>query len=47
VLDYLLRRLALTVPVLLAVTVFVFIFVHLLPGDPAPGRRAGCDAAGQ
>jgi glutathione transport system permease protein len=35
VLDYLLRRLALTVPVLLAVTVFVFIFVHLLPGDPA------------
>jgi glutathione transport system permease protein len=35
VLDYLLRRLAVTVPVLLAVTVFVFIFVHLLPGDPA------------
>jgi glutathione transport system permease protein len=35
VLDYLLRRLALTVPVLLAVTVFVFFFVHLLPGDPA------------
>lgn len=34
-LDYLLRRLALTVPVLLAVTVFVFVFVHLLPGDPA------------
>jgi glutathione transport system permease protein len=44
VLDYLLRRLALAVPVLLAVTVFVFIFVHLLPGDPAR-LVAGPDAA--
>ena len=34
-LDYLARRLAGTIPVLLAVTVFVFLFVHLLPGDPA------------
>ena len=34
-LDYLLRRLAGTIPVLLAVSVFVFAFVHLLPGDPA------------
>lgn len=34
-LDYILRRLAGTVPVLLAVSVFVFAFVHLLPGDPA------------
>jgi glutathione transport system permease protein len=35
VLDYLTRRLAGTLPVLLAVTAFVFLFVHLLPGDPA------------
>ena len=34
-LDYVLRRLAGTIPVLLAVSVFVFAFVHLLPGDPA------------
>lgn len=34
-LDYLIRRLAGTIPVLLAVTIFVFLFVHMLPGDPA------------
>src|SRR6266700_7088386 len=34
-LDYLIRRLTGTIPVLLAVTVFVFLFVHMLPGDPA------------
>ena len=34
-LDYLTRRLAGTIPVLLAVAAFVFLFVHLLPGDPA------------
>ena len=34
-LDYLIRRLVGTIPVLLAVSVFVFAFVHLLPGDPA------------
>ena len=34
-LTYLLRRLIGTVPVLLSVSVFVFAFVHLLPGDPA------------
>jgi glutathione transport system permease protein len=32
---YLIRRLAGTVPVLLAVSIFVFGFVHALPGDPA------------
>ncbi len=34
-LDYVIRRLAGTIPVLLAVSLFVFAFVHLLPGDPA------------
>jgi glutathione transport system permease protein len=34
-LEYLVRRLAGTIPVLLAVSVFTFAFVHLLPGDPA------------
>ena len=32
---YLIRRLIGTIPVLLAVSLFVFGFVHLLPGDPA------------
>ncbi len=34
-LAYLLRRVAGIVPVMLAVSVFAFGFVHLLPGDPA------------
>ena len=42
--EYLLRRLAGTVPVLLAVSLFVFAFVHLLPGDPAR-MVAGQDAS--
>jgi len=35
VLVYLLRRLALTVPVLLGVATLVFALIHLVPGDPA------------
>jgi len=35
VLVYLVRRLASTVPVLVLVSIFVFGFVHALPGDPA------------
>ena len=42
--EFLLRRLAGTVPVLLAVSLFVFAFVHLLPGDPAR-MVAGQDAS--
>ena len=42
--EYLLRRLAGTIPVLLAVSLFVFAFVHLLPGDPAR-MVAGQDAS--
>ncbi len=45
-LAYLLRRLAGTVPVLLAVSIFVFGFIHLLPGDPAR-LIAGADASAQ
>ena len=45
-LGYFLRRLAGTVPVLLAVSLFVFGFVHLLPGDPAR-LVAGPDASAQ
>ena len=41
-----LRRLAGAVPVLLVVSVFVFAFVHLLPGDPAR-LAAGPDATQQ
>ena len=32
---YLLRRLLLTVPVLLGVATLVFALIHLVPGDPA------------
>jgi len=32
--DYLLKRLALTVPVIFGVLVLVFILMHLVPGDP-------------
>jgi len=35
VLSYFIRRLASTIPVLVAVSIFVFGFVHALPGDPA------------
>ena len=45
-LEYLIRRLAGTIPVLLAVTILVFLFVHLLPGDPAR-LVAGPDASPQ
>lgn len=41
---YLVRRIAGTIPVLVAVSIFVFSFVHLLPGDPAR-LVAGPDAA--
>jgi peptide/nickel transport system permease protein len=33
-LDYLLRRLALLVPVLLGVSVIIFTLIHMVPGDP-------------
>jgi len=35
VLTYLLRRLVLTIPVLLGVATLVFALIHLVPGDPA------------
>jgi peptide/nickel transport system permease protein len=42
---YIIRRLLISIPVLLGVTVFSFVFVHLAPGDPVealidPVRRA-------
>ncbi|MBV8577438.1 MAG: glutathione ABC transporter permease GsiC, partial [Acetobacteraceae bacterium] len=43
---YFLRRLAGTIPVLIVVSVFVFGFVRLLPGDPAR-LVAGPDASEQ
>ncbi|HET7883818.1 MAG TPA: glutathione ABC transporter permease GsiC [Acetobacteraceae bacterium] len=45
-LEYLIRRLTGTIPVLLAVAAFVFLFVHMLPGDPAR-LVAGPDATPQ
>jgi ABC-type dipeptide/oligopeptide/nickel transport system permease component len=43
VLQYILRRLLTTIPVLFGVSILVFSFVHLIPGDPAVallGERA-------
>ena len=34
-LRYLIRRLLLTIPVLLGVATLVFALIHLVPGDPA------------
>src|ERR1700722_129087 len=42
--EYLIRRILGTIPVLLAVSALVFLFVHLLPGDPAR-LVAGPDAS--
>jgi glutathione transport system permease protein len=44
VFDYLIRRIVGTIPVLLAVSILVFLFVHMLPGDPAR-LVAGPDAS--
>lgn len=46
-LAYVLRRLAVTVPLLFGVTVVVFAFVHLIPGDAARsilGQHASADS---
>jgi glutathione transport system permease protein len=42
-LNYLIRRIASVLPVLLVVSLLVFLFIHLLPGDPAR-LVAGLDA---
>ena len=39
--QYLVQRLILVVPVLLGVSVAVFLMLHLLPGDPALAMLAG------
>ncbi|WP_207480069.1 glutathione ABC transporter permease GsiC [Arenibaculum pallidiluteum] len=44
--NYLIRRLIGTVPVILVISLLVFAFVHLLPGDPAR-LVAGPDATAQ
>src|SRR5437762_11029719 len=43
-LQYVVKRLLGVLPTLLIVALFVFLFVHLLPGDPAR-LAAGVDAA--
>jgi peptide/nickel transport system permease protein len=39
--EYLVRRLALAIPVLLGVSVTVFLMMHLIPGDPALAMLRG------
>lgn len=45
-LSYLIKRLIGTIPILVAISVLVFAFVHLLPGDPAR-LVAGQDASAE
>ncbi|MGE5585859.1 MAG: ABC transporter permease [Bacillota bacterium] len=48
--QYVLRRLIATIPILLGVTIVVFMFLHLVPGDPARvilGERATPEALEQ
>lgn len=48
--QYVLRRLIATIPILLGVTIVVFMFLHLIPGDPARvilGERATPEALEQ
>ena len=40
-----LRRLISLVPVMLGITVIVFLFVHMIPGDPCRGHIGGLRAA--
>ena len=40
---YIVRRLLETIPLLLIISIFVFMFIHLLPGDPAR-QMAGLEA---
>ncbi|MCK4471208.1 MAG: ABC transporter permease, partial [Anaerolineae bacterium] len=42
--QYLLRRLVLTIPVLFGVSVVVFIIMHVIPGDPVQLMFAGTGA---
>ncbi len=43
--QYLLRRLVLTVPVLLGVTIIVFTIIHVIPGDPVQLIFSGTGAS--
>ena len=43
---YLVRRLLLTVPVLLGVATLVFALIHLVPGDPAEAMLGDAAAPG-
>jgi peptide/nickel transport system permease protein len=49
-LKYVVRRLVFTIPILLGVSIIVFLFVHALPGDPADallGERGTEEATAQ
>ena len=50
ILSYILKRLFYLIPVLLGVTLLVFIISHAIPGDPArmmAGQKASREAVGQ
>ena len=40
---YFVRRILETIPLMLIISIFVFMFIHLLPGDPAK-TLAGVEA---
>ena len=41
VVRYLIRRMLLTIPVLIGVATLVFALIHLMPGDPAQSMQGG------
>ena len=41
--SFILRRLLQLIPVLLGISLVVFLIMSLLPGDPAPALRVGGD----
>ncbi len=45
-LHYLLRRLALSVPILALISTIVFFIMHVLPGDPVQAMLAGSPVSG-
>ena len=36
---YIARRLLETIPLMLIISIFVFMFIHLIPGDPARAKN--------
>lgn len=40
---YFVRRILETIPLMLIISIFVFMFIHLIPGDPARSIAVTCN----